>query len=64
VGVCRSAGFSSICAFQEYFNQVSVTEVGRLITSKLTVSLWQNIWKGKRNEKGYFCRYHFHVLRT
>jgi hypothetical protein len=39
VGVCRCPGFSSICAFQEYINQVSVAEVGVLITSKLTPTL-------------------------
>jgi hypothetical protein len=42
VGVCRSPGFSSICAFQEYIYKVGVAEVGGLITSKLTPTLCQN----------------------
>jgi hypothetical protein len=39
VGVCHFAGFSSIWFFQEYFNQVSVAEVGGLITGKLAPTL-------------------------
>jgi len=39
VGVCRSPGFSSIWAFQEYINQVCAAEVGGLITGKLSATL-------------------------
>jgi hypothetical protein len=43
VGVCHFAGFSGIWFFQEFINQVSVAEVGGLITGELTPTLYLNI---------------------
>jgi hypothetical protein len=37
VGVCHFAGFSGIWFFQEFINQVSVAEVGGLITGELAL---------------------------
>jgi hypothetical protein len=47
VGVCHFAGFSGILFFQEFINQVSVAEVGRLITGELALRYEHTKWNLK-----------------